>query len=174
MDTKKRATRAERQVAQSLGGRRVPFSGSGAEKGDVTVPHKVTQSNGTIEETTLFSFRVEVKSTRGGAFALRVQDWVDIVASAGKAGQVPLMVIQLRPQPHRVERLVLMYSKFYGGLTEIKPVKWEWEPSRSMLIHGTFPHARQVLLDCERGDLVLCEYNDFLALVRKAEREAKA
>ena len=178
MDTKKRATRVERQVADALGGRRVPLSGSGMEKGDVNVAHKVTQVGGEITETSLFAFRVEVKTTGSHSFTLRARDWYDVVVAAGKAGQIPLMVIEVRPVPHQRYRMVVMRANFYRGLRgDIGPDD-RWSPASSTVVHSsTVPldglKMRRMSLACTDGDVALVEYNDFLQLVRAAEQQAQ-
>lgn len=101
---KRRATREERKVAADLGGRRVPLSGAGLEKGDVVIP-----SNG------LYSFRLEVKTTALDSYTLSSNDWSDVVRSALRSGQTPLFHINLAPWSRRV-RLVICTKSFFEAL----------------------------------------------------------
>ena len=75
-----RAPKQEKELAQRLGGRRVPGSGCGLQKGDVRVKGVV---------------RVEAKTTARSSFSVTAELLDKIESAALGAGEIPAMVIEL-------------------------------------------------------------------------------
>jgi len=92
---KNRYSKAERQVAEDLGGRRTRLSGAADEKADVVVPARARITDGTIQETNPFGIRAEVKTTSTASYTLRSADWEKLVQAASKSGQVPVFVVEI-------------------------------------------------------------------------------
>lgn len=78
MTPRRRGKDAELRIAKRLGTARVPYSGSGTEKGDVRHDH----------------YLVEVKVTAARVLGLR-KDWLDkVVKQATEARKVPILVFR--------------------------------------------------------------------------------
>lgn len=166
---KKIATKAERKVASDIGGRRVPLSGSGMEKGDVSSA----------------LLRVEVKTTESETFAFNQQDWSDIVHSADGAGQSPVFVARLsvRNVPFSVVVILRTFFKELTGvqiasLLGLEPTKsfsitrhfWDREAKSFLFrqLQMNVMHCASNEMARKKGDVVMLDYNVFVRLIKEA------
>jgi hypothetical protein len=90
----KQVKEMEVSVAEALGGRRTPFSGSGFVKGDGRVLG--SRSGDTEPPGGSQGYRIECKWTKDSSFRLKSQDWVDLRRSAASAHEEPVFVIRTR------------------------------------------------------------------------------
>lgn len=176
---KKRATRAEVEVAADLGGRKTFLSGAGDEKADVVVERKVRMLDGVLHETSMLSFRAEVKTTESEVYTLHVTDWIATVHAAEKSSQIPVFVIKLSIRTAPMMFAVIQHSFFKELYSEVemdtKDVgKKTLRVTRSVRTRGwawgACPHRRVWLQtgnqNSKKGDIVIIEYHDFLKLVK--------
>jgi hypothetical protein len=185
---KARATAAEQKIANDLGGRKTFLSGAGDEKADVVVPSRVQISNGVLHDSSLFSFRIEVKTTHNSKYTLSSSDWEKLLVAAEKAGQAPVFVMEIGiGSPSAYMKFAAINSDFFQELTG-----WNQTPRltkkdtgrRSMEISrgirtdgwkvGNTPCRRvwfQLSTPSKKGDITIIAYDDFLRLVQAAERQ---
>jgi len=98
---------SERRLARRLGGRQIPGSGAGAEKGDIDLP----------------AFRVEAKSTTGSSLGLQYRWLSKIVDEARMAGKSPAVALTFthadgRPVPDG--RWIAIREEEFRRLTEAR------------------------------------------------------
>lgn len=102
-DRKRASSKSEKAVAERLGGRRTPGSGTGLEKADGRVRGE---------------FRIENKITSKDFYRLTFEDWVKLWSAASSAGELPVFHVKAR------SRVV--------GTTEIVVIPQEAAPYSSM------------------------------------------
>lgn len=132
--THKKTARQERRVAAELGGRRVPLSGAGAEKGDGRVAQKFTRTPEGITETVQLTLRIENKLTSKASYGLSYIDWDKLWAAANRFGEHPVFHVELyAPGLGQVQFAIITetFARFLG-LTKIRP--WMKPPARSFNI----------------------------------------
>ncbi len=112
--TKKLATKAEREIATSLGGRLTFNSGAGDEKGDSRVAQRFSVEGGQRVETVPIPMRIENKTTTRSLYRLHVRDWWKLRVAAGKAGENPLFHARTSCTDRlRVTDVIVMTKDFY-------------------------------------------------------------
>lgn len=186
---KKRATAAERQTASDLGGRKTFLSGAGDEKADVVVPSRVQITDGVLRDSSLFTFRVEVKTTRDSGYSLSSSDWQKLLVAADKAGQAPVFVMEIGiGSLAEYGKFAAIHSNFFSELTgwSSVPLATKDIGRRSIKVGrgvrtdgwgaGNIPCRRLWLkLDLERpgkkGDITIIAYSDLLRLVQTREQQ---
>jgi hypothetical protein len=93
--TVRSSAKATRDLVQKLGGRMVPLSGSGLEKGDGRVPGR---------------FRIETKRPPTEKYRLTCADWAKIRDAALRSNEVP--VFHMKLGPHDI--IVLREEDYFG------------------------------------------------------------
>lgn len=95
--TVRASLRATKKFVEKLGGRSVPASGAGLEKGDGRVHGR---------------FRIETKCPPTGSYRLTFEDWEKVRDAAVRANEVPVFHIKLGP----MHEIVFLHEKDYRGL----------------------------------------------------------
>jgi hypothetical protein len=132
--TSKKTARQERRVATELGGRRVPLSGAGAEKGDGRVAQQYTKTAEGIQETVGLTFRIENKMTGRDSYTLSSSDWDKLHRSATACGEHPLFHIELTVAGLGRAEIVVLTESLFGFLGF--EVKNRWGKDRSARSFG--------------------------------------
>lgn len=99
-------------MAADLGGHRTFNSGAGDEKGDAVVPHRVTQTGGSLREVTKLALRIESKTTEAASYTFHVLDWIKLVDAALANGELPVFHIQVLTRSTPVDFVVIQSSFF--------------------------------------------------------------
>jgi len=174
------ATKAEIEVAKDLGGRKTFLSGAGMDKADVVVGSKFATIDGRLQELPGLTFRIEVKTTAADSFTFKIQDWIDVVASADKAGQIPVFVIKTSIDALARSYAVVPYALISEKLGAI-PISSGDELKKSTKIGPTslseywcLNQLRRVTLsERKKHDVVIMEYARFVEWFGSIARELK-
>lgn len=108
---RRKISRHERRLSESLGGRKTFASGSGPDKGDGRVRQKYVVADGQLTTTVRFPLRIESKVTSKDQYRLTGVDWEKIRRAATRAGEHPLFHIQLSvPGVGAIQVAVISYN----------------------------------------------------------------
>ena len=132
--THKKTARQERRVAAELGGRRVPLSGAGAEKGDGRVAQKFTKTSTGITETVALTLRIENKLTAKTSYTLSCVDWDKLYRAASRCGEHPLFHVELYVVGLGQVQLAVITESFARFLGLPNHTAWTKDPARSFNI----------------------------------------
>lgn len=129
--THKKTARQERRVATELGGRRVPLSGAGAEKGDGRVAQKFARTSEGITETVALTLRIENKLTGKTSYTLSYDDWDKLYWSAMRVGENALFHIELHVPGIGQVALAVITETFAKFLRLPAATPWTRRPAKS-------------------------------------------
>lgn len=153
---RKTATKSEREVAARLGGRRVPLSGAGVEKGDGRVPGM---------------YRIENKTTERSHYSLTAMNWHKIHKAARFAGEEPLFHVRMKSSVFGyVEVVVLRREAFFPMVEQFR--LGHQIPTKSIRLDAALDYSKPWIHRLQRiepglfdyYDVVVTLYTDFLKL----------
>jgi hypothetical protein len=158
---KRASSKSEKAVAERLGGRRTPGSGTGLEKADGRVRGK---------------FRIENKITAKSFYRLTFEDWLKLWTAASSAGELPVFHVKMASRILGTTEIVVipMESAPYSAVhyRHHKATKgfalhaWRFEREgvqEDFRITGRYQDEPKVF------HLIALEYSDFLNFVEHSE-----
>ncbi len=113
--TQRSSLRATKNLVTELGGKLVPGSGSGLEKGDGRV---------------LGRFRIETKRPPTGKYRLTFKDWEKIRDAAVRAHEIPVFHLVLGN-----EEYIILRSQDYAGLGGTAPLAGAYSYGASTMLY---------------------------------------
>ena len=132
--TKKKSASQERRVARELGGRRIPLSGAGSEKGDGRVAQRYVRTEDGVEETVRLTLRIENKLTSKPSYTLSSQDWDKLYRAAQSCGEHPLFHIELSVSGIGSVQVAVITEQLALELGFSPAVLWDRKPAKSFSV----------------------------------------
>lgn len=170
LSQRKAVKEMEHEVAEALGGRRTPFSGSGFVKGDGRVLG--TQTGDTEPPGGTGGYRIECKWTGRPTFRLTHRDWLDLCISAASAHESPVFVVRLLAKDRVYSQTYAVIRKARADTLKIRPKSKDNEPHKSYTIQSGAGSTCFSLLEKsgEYAELALVAFEDLVDALKKAKR----